>query len=70
MKLVEECVDDSLVVSTEGGEFLVAIDIPTGDIVELTYTHANIHTINSFLSKAKTRYNRFLYSDKINDFIR
>lgn len=70
MKLEVAVVDGCLDITTEDGNHRVIIDIISGEIQDVMVVDASIHTLSSFLSKAKTRYNRFLNSKAIDDFVR
>lgn len=70
MKLEVEVVDNCLDITTSDGNHRVIIDIVSGEVQDVMVVDATIHTLASFLSKAKTRYNRFLNSKAIEDFVR
>lgn len=57
-------------IRTLDDDFSITMDVVTGVVTELHYLDATIHQLNSFISKAKTRYNKFLNSENIKDFIR
>jgi hypothetical protein len=56
-------------ISTIDGAFTTTIDIETGEVVELDFVDASINDVARFVSKAKTRYNKFMSSKAIDDFI-
>jgi len=70
MKLITEVIGDKLIVETEEPDMSVAIHIPTGQIEGVEYIETDIHRLTSFMNKAKTKYNKFLNSKDIEDFIR
>lgn len=70
MKLEQEVIGDKLIIETEEPEMSIAIHIPTGEVEAVEYLDVSIHRLTSFINKAKTKYNRFLNSKDIDDFIR
>lgn len=69
MKLVAEVIDSVLVIETEDEKFKIVLDIPTGEIMHFEHIDVTIHQLTAFINKARTRYNKFLNSKAIEDFI-
>lgn len=58
-----------LTISTIDGVFSATIDIETGEVLSFVYTVATVPQVAAFANKVKTRYNKFLHSKDIDDFI-
>ncbi|AYJ75360.1 hypothetical protein BSP21_025 [Bacillus phage BSP21] len=58
-----------LTISTIDGVFSATIDIETGEVISFVYTVATVPQVAAFANKVKTRYNKFLHSKDIDDFI-
>ncbi|MCB5367037.1 hypothetical protein LIP24_10370 [Collinsella aerofaciens] len=69
MKLNTEVLDGVLVIETEEEDIKVVIDVPTGEVLFFEHLEVTINRLSSFIAKAKTRYNKFLNSKAIDDFI-
>lgn len=68
MKLVEEVIDSVLILETEDENIKLVVDIKTGEVLHFEFIETDIHKLAKFMGRAKTRYSRFLRSEKINDF--
>lgn len=65
-----EVLDGSvLVIENEEETIKVVIEVTTGEVIHLEYLDSTVHTLTAFMTKAKTRYNKFLNSKAIEDFI-
>lgn len=69
MKLNTEVLDGVLVIETEEEDIKIVIDVPTGEVLFFEHLEVTINRLSSFINKAKTRYNKFLNSKAIDDFI-
>lgn len=69
MKTELEVEGDELKISTLTESLIVYIDVVTGMVTSISYVDEDIHTVEKFMRRAKTRYNSFLRSEQINDFI-
>ncbi|QZA69932.1 hypothetical protein 043JT007_146 [Bacillus phage 043JT007] len=58
-----------LTISTVDGVFSATIDIETGEVISFVYTVATVPQVAAFANKVKARYNKFLRSKDIDDFI-
>ncbi|QZA69084.1 hypothetical protein 278BB001_140 [Bacillus phage 278BB001] len=58
-----------LTVSTVDGVFSATVDIETGEVISFVYTTATAAQVAAFANKVKARYNKFLRSKDIDDFI-
>jgi hypothetical protein len=69
MKTEMEVLDGVLVIETDDGTHKAVVDVPTGEVIHLEYTVTTVHKLTQFMTKVKTRYNKFLTSKAIDDFI-
>ena len=68
MKLIVEVLDGVLVMEDEDMTMKIVVDVPTGEIIHLEYLDSTVHSLTAFLTKSKTRYNKFLTSKAVEAF--
>jgi hypothetical protein len=69
MKTEMEVLDGVLVIETLEHDMKVVIDVPTGMVLHFEHTGIPIQKFERFIKAARNRYNRFLNSKAIEDFI-
>lgn len=58
-----------MTIETIDNMFSAEIDIQTGEVLHFDFTQANAHQVAAFATKVKSRYNKFLRSKEVLDFI-
>ncbi|AMQ66637.1 hypothetical protein BH753_gp155 [Bacillus phage Shbh1] len=69
MKTELEVINGSVVITTVDGNFNISIDLTTAEVTALNYLDASVHELASFLNKARTRYNKFMSSTEVENYI-
>lgn len=69
MKTDLEVIDDYVQISTQDGNLIIAIDIGTGTVLDIQQVNVTVNQLNTFIGRAKSRYNKFLTSKAVESFI-
>lgn len=69
MQTKMEVLNGVLVIETEEEDLKVVIDVPTGEVLHFEHVEVTMNRLVQFITKAKTRYNKFLSSKAVDDFI-
>ncbi|AYJ75216.1 hypothetical protein BSP36_129 [Bacillus phage BSP36] len=59
----------NIIVTSIDGTFSATVEVQTGEVLHFEYTEATVPQIATFANKVKTRYNKFLQSKEIDNFI-
>lgn len=69
MKTEMEIDGGHMTITSIDGNFTIVLDIQSGEVLEFGYTHANISEMRQFVHKARARYNKFLSTKAVDDFM-
>jgi len=62
-------IDNGLItITTVDNRYSITLDVKTAVVMELDFIDSTLSELNSFLKKAKTRYNKFMNSKAVEDF--
>lgn len=69
MRTTMEVLSGVIVIETEEEDLKVVIDVTTGEVLHFEHVEVTMNRMVQFMTKAKTRYNKFLGSKAIDEFI-
>lgn len=70
MKTEMEIIDGSVVViETSEHDLKIVIDVVTGEVIHMEHLDVTIQKLERFIKAARNRYNRFMTSKAVDDFI-